>query len=153
MSSGPSPVLDHPVTHLRPAPPPPDLFDNLLPRLSPSSIITPSNVPSRQPSPTFALRGPNPAYLHRSTSGREDTVEIPRFKRKELNLGIVRRPGPVRRIAWLVLWGVCLGNGLLSLVCLLPIRFIPSSTIAVLGRECNLHDRSVITLLNTHSSI
>jgi hypothetical protein len=43
-------------------------------------------------------------------------VEIPRFKRKELNLGLVRKRGPGQRIAWVLLWLVWFINGLAGLV-------------------------------------
>ena len=48
-------------------------------------------------------------------------VEIPRFKRKELNLGLVRRRGPWQRIGWIMLWLTWLVNGLAGLVSLLMI--------------------------------
>jgi hypothetical protein len=43
-------------------------------------------------------------------------VEIPRFKRKELNLALVRKRGPWQRIGWIMLWVVWLVNGLAGLV-------------------------------------
>jgi hypothetical protein len=43
-------------------------------------------------------------------------VEIPRFRRKELNLALVKRRGPGQRIAWAMLWVVWLVNGLAGLV-------------------------------------
>lgn len=45
-------------------------------------------------------------------------MEIPRFKRKELNLQLVKRRGPGQRIAWIGLWAVWLINGLGGLVSL-----------------------------------
>ena len=56
------------------------------------------------------------AGLKRSLSVREDgTVEIPRFKRKELNLGLVPC-GPGRRVAWMALWAWCILWSLAGLV-------------------------------------
>lgn len=50
---------------------------------------------------------PGAGGLRRSVSVREDgTVEIPRFKRKELNLEMVPH-GLGRRMAWVGLWGWC----------------------------------------------
>jgi hypothetical protein len=46
----------------------------------------------------------------------EEMVEIPRFKRKELNLALVRKRGPWQRIGWIMLWVVWLVNGLAGLV-------------------------------------
>jgi len=42
-------------------------------------------------------------------------VEIPRFKKRELNLGLVRGSGPWR-VAWCTVWVIWLLNGLFALV-------------------------------------
>jgi hypothetical protein len=61
---------------------------------------------------------PGQGGLNRSLSVREDgTVEIPRFKRKELNLDMV--PGGMgRRVLWMSLWGWCIVWTLTGLVSL-----------------------------------
>jgi hypothetical protein len=43
-------------------------------------------------------------------------VEIPRFRRKELNLALVKKRGPGQRFAWAMLWIMWLVNGLAGLV-------------------------------------
>ena len=43
-------------------------------------------------------------------------VEIPRFKLRELNLGIVSRRGLGMKLAWFGLWAFCTCNALLGLV-------------------------------------
>lgn len=49
----------------------------------------------------------------------EDMIEIPRFKKRQLNLGIVAG-GAGQRAAWYALWAAWLAWGLFSLVsCLL----------------------------------
>lgn len=43
-------------------------------------------------------------------------VEIPRFRRKELNLALVRKRGLGQRVAWVLLWVSWVVNGLAGLV-------------------------------------
>lgn len=43
-------------------------------------------------------------------------MEIPRFKKRELNLNIVRTRGVWQRLAWIGLWIVWLINALLGMV-------------------------------------
>lgn len=43
-------------------------------------------------------------------------VEIPRFKKRALNLGIVHSGGPRQSLAWYALWFFWLANSLLSVV-------------------------------------
>lgn len=45
-----------------------------------------------------------------------EMIEIPRFKKRELNLGLVRKHPAKQRVAWLALGGLWVVNGLLSLV-------------------------------------
>lgn len=45
-----------------------------------------------------------------------EMIEIPRFKKRELNLGLVRKHPTKQRVAWLALGGLWVVNGLLSLV-------------------------------------
>lgn len=45
-----------------------------------------------------------------------EMIEIPRFKKRELNLGLVRKHRGNQRAIWLVLGGLWVVNGLLSLV-------------------------------------
>lgn len=49
-----------------------------------------------------------------------EMIEIPRFKKRELNLGIVRKHPGKQRAAWLALGGLWVVNGLLSLVSVNP---------------------------------
>jgi hypothetical protein len=50
--------------------------------------------------------------------GEEGYIEIPRFKKRELNLNIVRTRGGWQRLSWLGLWGLWLFNGFLGMVSL-----------------------------------
>lgn len=45
-----------------------------------------------------------------------EMIEIPRFKKRELNLGLVRKHRGKQRAIWLALGGLWVVNGLLSLV-------------------------------------
>lgn len=59
-----------------------------------------------------------------------EMIEIPRFKKRELNLGIVRKHPGKQRAAWLALGGLWVVNGLLSLVSVNPVR--PFALVVVL---------------------
>jgi hypothetical protein len=61
--------------------------------------------------------------------GEMEMIEIPRFKKKELNFGIVRRGGIGKRIAWVGLVGAWIGNALLGMVS--PLYRTPTSYQAV----------------------
>jgi hypothetical protein len=50
--------------------------------------------------------------FHTDSTGQ--FIEIPRFKKRELNLAIVR--GRAARVWWALLWTVCVSYGLVSLV-------------------------------------
>lgn len=56
------------------------------------------------------------------TLAPEKLVEIPRFKKRDLNLGIVRKRGrwDWERLAWLTLWVIWLGGALVGLVRVVP---------------------------------
>ncbi|WVO16733.1 hypothetical protein L204_104417 [Cryptococcus depauperatus] len=124
-------------TFLRPAPPPPSQNGNLHPIFAPSSAHSLSPSPSHQrhlvPSAEFA---PSAHTRPRSTQPSQfptrvsrvsgnltamglpegfEMIEIPRFKKRELNLGLVRKHYFWQRIAWLTLGTLWLANGLLSL--------------------------------------
>ncbi|WVQ80870.1 hypothetical protein IAT38_002977 [Cryptococcus sp. DSM 104549] len=122
------------TTFLRPAPPPPTTPQWARPVFAPSSALTPSPSPSRQslqPSFEYAPQAHNgrlTSHSHHSVSGRSgrltasglpepdvEMVEIPRFKKRDLNLGMVRKSAVGQRVVWLVLGGLWLINGLLSL--------------------------------------
>ncbi|KAL7418711.1 hypothetical protein Q5752_006394 [Cryptotrichosporon argae] len=49
------------------------------------------------------------------TPGELDVVEIPRFRKRELNLGMVRGAGGGERATWICLWILWVGNALASL--------------------------------------
>lgn len=63
---------------------------------------------------------PTPHRQHFNSFRMDDAmVEIPRFKKRELNLGIVRghgRNGRRQVAAWVGLWVLWVGNALLSAV-------------------------------------
>ncbi|WRT63850.1 uncharacterized protein IL334_000775 [Kwoniella shivajii] len=109
-----TPITPSSTTFLRPAPATPLTASWKTPKFAMSSSRNPSPSSSRQPTPT-------PIFAPRS--GRDglppgpgsELVEIPRFKKKELNLGIVTRRGFGQRIAWLMLWTAWMMNGILSL--------------------------------------
>lgn len=110
-------VPTKPISYLRPLPARPDTPSHYGRRFDLPSSPSTSGSPSRQPSPLLSALPT--AQLRSVTSGPagEKMVEIPRFKRRELNLRIVERRGPGLSIAWLGLWVFWLSNGLLSLVC------------------------------------
>jgi hypothetical protein len=66
---------------------------------------------------TPGARG-SPARTLNPLSGGEagEMVEIPRFRRKELNLALVRKRGLGQRVAWVLLWVSWVVNGLAGLV-------------------------------------
>ncbi|WWD22502.1 hypothetical protein CI109_106995 [Kwoniella shandongensis] len=103
------------ATFLRPPPPTPLAPSSSEIRFAPSTsrIPSPSPSPSRQHirSPTFAPM----SGMNMLSQPDVELIEIPRFKKRQLNLGIVRRQGRGQRIAWVGLWGGWLLNGLLSL--------------------------------------
>jgi len=83
---------------------------------------SPPNTPARcrdLPSHTAPSAPPVPASLNAWTcqqnSEASRLVEIPRFKQRELNLGIVQGPGPWRA-AWIALWICWLTTGGLKIV-------------------------------------
>ncbi|BEI97353.1 hypothetical protein CcaverHIS631_0209420 [Cutaneotrichosporon cavernicola] len=59
--------------------------------------------------PSFSL-SPTPHRTHFDSFS--SVVEIPRFRKRELNLGIVR--GAAQSVAWFLLWVTWVGNGLLG---------------------------------------
>lgn len=86
----------------------------------------------RSTSPGFAISSPRTASpatisfdpsVHASRSGLppneldrgQDLIEIPRFKKRGLHLGMVAQDGPVQRVLWFILWLLWGMNGLLSL--------------------------------------
>ncbi|WVQ93671.1 hypothetical protein IAU59_000747 [Kwoniella sp. CBS 9459] len=119
-----TPVTPDSTTYLRPAPATPLTPFWSKPRFAVSSARQPSPSPSsRQPTPTFthAPRSGTVTSLGNGLEGlpqpgrEEGLIEIPRFKTKELNLGIVRTRGPRQKAAWLCLWAIWVVNGMLSL--------------------------------------
>ena len=112
------------TTFLRPAPLPPP--SATYPARFAHTDYARSNVSSPSPSLRFdgslARASPDPRKspsrpLAAGVAGDGDEmVEIPRFKRKELNLALIRKRGPWQRIAWVMLWLVWLLNGLAGLV-------------------------------------
>lgn len=82
----------------------------------------PGNHSAQFATGTLSFSGtPTPHRQHFTSFRTDDTgvVEIPRFKKRELNLGIVRRHGRHGRwqvAAWMSLWVLWVGNGLLSAV-------------------------------------
>jgi len=98
---------------VRPAPARPDSMGQAGPRFafSASSISAPLSPPS--PILPLPISAPNDP---RSTSpNKQEMVEIPRFKKRELHLGIIRKRS--YRAAWIALWVTWVSNGLLGLVC------------------------------------
>lgn len=96
--------------------------------LSPSAVPpstsvrpAPAKPISTRPSPHFALPSlpQTPAYTglaqRHDLPGDPTLVEIPRFKKRSLHLGIVEKRGPWR-LAWSALWTWWLCHALLSLV-------------------------------------
>ncbi|WVQ62642.1 uncharacterized protein L199_000789 [Kwoniella botswanensis] len=116
------PITPTSTTYLRPAPATP-----LTPFWSKPRFAVSSSSPivgrNQSPDPSTISRQGTPIPIYAPRSGADglppdpgsELVEIPRFKKKELNLGIVRRRGWGQRSAWLALWMVWLINGLLSL--------------------------------------
>ncbi|KAK8845551.1 hypothetical protein IAR55_006266 [Kwoniella newhampshirensis] len=98
---------------LRPAPATPLTTSASRPRFALSTSRDPSPTPSRRLtlSPSHAPRDGTPG----PPQPEVELVEIPRFKKRELNLGIIRRRGVGQRFAWISLWSAWLLNGLLSL--------------------------------------
>ncbi|OCF44116.1 hypothetical protein I317_02070 [Kwoniella heveanensis CBS 569] len=119
-----TPIWPNSTTYLRPGPATPLTPFWSKPRFAVSN--------ARQPSPSSSSRLPTPTPTHAprnetvTSSGNgigglpqprmeEGLIEIPRFKKKELNLGIVRTRGPRQKAAWIGLWAIWVFNGLLSL--------------------------------------
>ncbi|RSH81460.1 hypothetical protein EHS25_006817 [Saitozyma podzolica] len=100
------------TTLLRPAPIGPTLITDTHRFASPTSRL-PSPSPSRM-SPGFA-RGTAPGAPLGGVDKEEGYVEIPRFKKRELNLNIVRTGGVWQRLAWIGLWIVWPFNALLGM--------------------------------------
>ncbi|WWC66833.1 uncharacterized protein I206_100740 [Kwoniella pini CBS 10737] len=129
-----SPLTPSSTTYLRPAPAPP-----LMPFWSKPRFAMSTSARNPSPAPSTISRGGTPTPLYAPRSGADglppgpgsELVEIPRFKKKELNLGIIRRRGLRQRVAWLCLWVAWLGNGLLSL-------FFDVNVIYILV-QCTLH--------------
>jgi len=113
------------TTYLRPAPLPPP--SSAYPaRFAPTnysrsnaSSPSPSNLDGSLARATPDVRKSPIRGLIAGAGEGEEMVEIPRFKRKELNLTLVRRRGPWQRIGWIMLWATWLVNGLAGLVSLL----------------------------------
>ncbi|WVQ76193.1 hypothetical protein IAR50_005855 [Cryptococcus sp. DSM 104548] len=129
------------TTFLRPAPPPPQTPRVNPLTFAPSSARTrspsPSPVPSKRsflsPGAEYAPSRAQPQQLRGGSmrgstrmpgrvsqmglpeDGDVEMVEIPRFKKKELNLGLVRKRAVMQRMVWLGLGGLWFINGLLSL--------------------------------------
>ncbi|OCF59651.1 hypothetical protein L486_02323 [Kwoniella mangroviensis CBS 10435] len=116
------PITPTSTTYLRPAPATTLTPFWSKPRFAVSSA-SPSNGRNQSPDPSSISRQGTPIPIYAPRSGADglppgpgsELVEIPRFKKKELNLGIVRRRGWGQRLAWLGLWIIWLVNGLLSL--------------------------------------
>jgi hypothetical protein len=73
--------------------------------------IPPSPPGTARWAPSFSL-SPTPHRAHFDSFS--SVVEIPRFRKRELNLGIVR--GAAQGAAWFLLWAGWLANGLLTAV-------------------------------------
>jgi hypothetical protein len=115
------------TTFLRPAPLPPP-SSTYPARFAPTnyshsnaSSPSPSNLDGSLARATPDIRKSPIRGLVAGAGEGEEMVEIPRFKRKELNLGLLRRRGPWQRIGWIMLWLTWLVNGLAGLVSLLMI--------------------------------
>nr|XP_019048733.1 hypothetical protein I302_02507 [Kwoniella bestiolae CBS 10118]OCF27663.1 hypothetical protein I302_02507 [Kwoniella bestiolae CBS 10118] len=116
------PITTNSTTYLRPAPATPLTPFWSKPRFAVSSS-SPIAGRNQSPDPSTISRQATPVPIYAPRSGADglppgpgsELVEIPRFKKKELNLGIVRRRGWGQRLAWLGLWAAWLINGLLSL--------------------------------------
>jgi hypothetical protein len=67
-------------------------------------------------SPRFAPGATPWGATPAGVSNEEGYVEIPRFKKRELNLNIVRTRGVWQKLAWIGLWIVWLFNALLGMV-------------------------------------
>ncbi|EIW73364.1 hypothetical protein TREMEDRAFT_59529 [Tremella mesenterica DSM 1558] len=109
-----TPITATSATFLRPAPATPLPMKFVGQRYALSSLnTTPTSSTAHSPLPMFA-----PTEGSRFSNGPvgEGMVEIPRFKLKDLNLGIVRRYGRGSRVAWIGLWGLCIFNGLIGLL-------------------------------------
>ncbi|WWC85815.1 uncharacterized protein L201_000682 [Kwoniella dendrophila CBS 6074] len=116
-----SPLPPNSTSYLRPAPATPLTPFWSKPRFA---VSTPNHNTNHSPSPapsSITRQGtPTPIYAPRSDADElppglgSELVEIPRFKKKELNLGIVRTRGWSQRIAWLSLVFMWLLNSLLS---------------------------------------
>lgn len=111
------------TTFLRPAPLPPP-SSTYPARFAPTDYSR-SNASSPSPSHrdgSFAIATPgarsSPARTLNPLNGGEagEMIEIPRFRRKELNLTLVRKRGFGQRIAWVLLWIMWIVNGLAGLV-------------------------------------
>ncbi|KAK4686830.1 hypothetical protein P7C73_g3296, partial [Tremellales sp. Uapishka_1] len=77
-----------------------------------------SRVPSAENTPTIPHFAVSPLRGSASIgpgAERWEMIEIPRFKKRELNLNIVRRRGLMERLSWIALWLFWVTNGLLSL--------------------------------------
>nr|XP_018266674.1 uncharacterized protein I303_00649 [Kwoniella dejecticola CBS 10117]OBR88832.1 hypothetical protein I303_00649 [Kwoniella dejecticola CBS 10117] len=122
-----SPLTPNSTTYLRPAPATP-----LTPFWSKPRFAMSTSARNPSPIPSSISRGGSPSPIFAPRSGTDglpvvpgsELVEIPRFKKKELNLGIVRRRGLGQRITWLGLWAAWLMNGLLSLFFDLNVMYI-----------------------------
>lgn len=86
------------------------------PKYAASSARQPSPVSSQHLSLQYAQRSQNTSLLPGRAQSVAELVEIPRFKKRSLNLGILRHSGPWQRMAWIGLWLFWLLNGLSSLV-------------------------------------
>ncbi|KIR54980.1 hypothetical protein I315_02216 [Cryptococcus gattii Ru294] len=129
------------ATFLRPPPPPPrtsSYRQHRQPVFAPSSarIAAPSSGPSSHKllvsSAELSSRHGQPETLKPGRLSRvgppeEDVemIEIPRFKKRELNLGLVRKHRGNQRAIWLALGGLWVVNGLLSLMEIADIIIYP----------------------------
>ncbi|KIR63589.1 hypothetical protein I314_02993, partial [Cryptococcus bacillisporus CA1873] len=129
------------ATFLRPPPPPSrtsSYRQHRQPVFAPSStrIAAPSWGPSSHKplasSAEFSSRHAQPETLKSGRLSRvgppeEDVemIEIPRFKKRELNLGLVRKHPGEQRAIWLALGGLWVANGLLSLMEIADIIIYP----------------------------
>ncbi|KAE8543216.1 hypothetical protein D1P53_000704 [Cryptococcus gattii VGV] len=147
------------VTFLRPPPPAPrtpPYRQHRQPVFAPSSARTAAPFPSSH-KPLVSSAGFPSRHGQSETheSGRlsrvgppeEDVemIEIPRFKKRELNLGLVRKHRGKQRALWLALGGLWVVNGLLSLMEIADIiiypQFFDVNVIYILV-QCSIHPSS-----------
>lgn len=75
-----------------------------------------------------------------STDATGRNAEVPRFKRRNLNLGIVRHGGMLDPLAWGMLWTLYVGHGLLGVVS--SHKALPANRSISTSTQCTHSSRS-----------